>query len=512
MQTITVYINDRVASFHPDAFIVADNDEWRVQFKFDDEWKQFPVKAARIFIGDTFTQMLFREDYITLPRMPQDIGKISIGVYAYKGTIENLTYSSTTIEIPVKPSALTDGGGEFVPVVPEIMPMAESLSMEDTFVVNNVTLGRNEIATIAQIFSLVGGQIITADALVQILTQYRTAAEQAAIDRQIIDQIPTQPSEIGAPALDECVLTIAQLLTAAQKAQARTNIGAGTYSKPNTGIPASDLASGVIPQNVVQYVPQTLTDYDKNQARENIGAGTYSKPNTGIPSSDLASGVIPENVVLYTAQTLTDSQKTQARTNIGAGTYSKPSTGTPASDLASGVIPDDIFFATYNTTTAQDLVEAWEAGKVIYCYYQDVLYTCTRRVSNNFAFSAMIEDTNYQLIAILISSTTVWSNLASRFNTDRESTVSTGGAVTQSLAADVMYHFTGALTSLTITFASPINQAAHYHFDFDEGSTAFDPTLPNGVVLPDNHTWEADTHYEVDILNNYAVVVGWAVS
>jgi hypothetical protein len=37
-------------------------------------------------------------------------------------------------------------------------------------------------------------------------------------------------------------------LTVAQKTQARTNIGAGTYSKPSTGIPASDLESGVIPE------------------------------------------------------------------------------------------------------------------------------------------------------------------------------------------------------------------------------------------------------------------------
>lgn len=39
----------------------------------------------------------------------------------------------------------------------------------------------------------------------------------------------------------------AQSLTDAQKAQARTNIGAGTYSKPSDGIPASDLAPNVIP-------------------------------------------------------------------------------------------------------------------------------------------------------------------------------------------------------------------------------------------------------------------------
>jgi hypothetical protein len=45
--------------------------------------------------------------------------------------------------------------------------------------------------------------------------------------------------------------------------------------------------------NSVSYAEQTLTDAQKAQARRNIGAGTYSKPSGGIPASDLADGVIP---------------------------------------------------------------------------------------------------------------------------------------------------------------------------------------------------------------------------
>lgn len=94
-----------------------------------------------------------------------------------------------------------------------------------------------------------------------------------------------------------------------------------------------------------------------------------------------------------------------------------------------------------------------------------------------------------------------------------EVTVDTAGAVTQDLDAGKMYHFTGALTSLTLTLtAAASGQMAQYHFDFIEGSTAFDPVLPNTVTLPDGHAWEADTRYEVDILNGYAVVASWAVS
>lgn len=93
-----------------------------------------------------------------------------------------------------------------------------------------------------------------------------------------------------------------------------------------------------------------------------------------------------------------------------------------------------------------------------------------------------------------------------------EVTISTNGAVTQALDAGKIYHFTGSLTSLTLTLnAAPTGQLAQYHFDFSEGSTAFDPTLPSAVIWPNgsNQTWEADYHYEVDILNNYAVVAAW---
>lgn len=46
--------------------------------------------------------------------------------------------------------------------------------------------------------------------------------------------------------------------------------------------------------NAVKYTEQTLTDAQKTQARTNIGAGTYSKPSGGIPGSDIAPGVIPD--------------------------------------------------------------------------------------------------------------------------------------------------------------------------------------------------------------------------
>ena len=53
-----------------------------------------------------------------------------------------------------------------------------------------------------------------------------------------------------------------------------SDVGAGTYSKPGTGIPSSDLASAV------------QTSLGKADT-------AYQKPSSGIPAADLASGVIP---------------------------------------------------------------------------------------------------------------------------------------------------------------------------------------------------------------------------
>lgn len=95
------------------------------------------------------------------------------------------------------------------------------------------------------------------------------------------------------------VLFTPQELTSEQQAQARENIGAGTYSKPGNGIPDTDLAQGV--RNSLQKADEA-----------------YKKPIGGIPSSDMAQAV----------------QQSLQKADLA---YQKPGAGIPESDLAQAV-------------------------------------------------------------------------------------------------------------------------------------------------------------------------------
>lgn len=104
------------------------------------------------------------------------------------------------------------------------------------------------------------------------------------------------------------------------------------------------------------------------------------------------------------------------------------------------------------------------------------------------------------------------SDLAAKADKITEVTVSTAGAVTQALDTGKIYHFTGAVTSLTITLnAAASGQIAEYHFDFNSGSTAATLTMPNTVTMPDSFAVEANKRYEVDVLNGYGAVMAWAI-
>lgn len=112
-----------------------------------------------------------------------------------------------------------------------------------------------------------------------------------------------------------------------------------------------------------------------------------------------------------------------------------------------------------------------------------------------------------------VRNSVVTNELNTKADKVSEITVATDGAVTQALEAGKWYHFTGALTGLTITLTAPASgELAQYHFDFTSGATAPTLTLPDSVVMPDSFSVEANKRYEVDILNGYGAVMAWTIS
>jgi len=157
------------------------------------------------------------------------------------------------------------------------------------------------------------------------------------------------------------------------------------------------------------------------------------------------------------------AQITANETAIGQK-YTKPSTGIPKSDLASAV-QDSLGKAdtalqavpsTYRTAADQDTIDEGKADKVI------------------------------------------------------EVTISTAGAVTQALDAGKIYHFTGALTALTITAADP--SVGDYQFDFHSGETAPTLSVPSAWVMPDNFVVAQNGQYRLSVSDGYCEVEKWSDS
>jgi hypothetical protein len=158
--------------------------------------------------------------------------------------------------------------------------------------------------------------------------------------------------------------TAEQSLTEEQKAQARTNIGAGTYSKPANGIPASDLAQGVIPTVPTEVFIVTY------------GTTTQAEIKAAVAAGQLPICKYGDNLYVYAGGSSADySQFTSVlhdtayriyvkNSTWGSGSYevySKPNGGIPASDLADGVIPD---VSNFITKSVNDLVNYYLKSEV----------------------------------------------------------------------------------------------------------------------------------------------------
>lgn len=351
------------------------------------------------------------------------------------------------------------------------------------------------------------------------------------------------------PDVSDVLRYTAQDLTSAQKAQARENIGAvaGTgLALANAGAVVYNAEQelttaqksrvrdniGAAPaDSYVKYDTQSLTDSEKAQARENIGA---------VGQADIPT--IQGVVRFDQRQNLTGLQKLQARTNIGAAVHpyifsvspDELGTGwevygtlTEAAEAISAAT--DQVFIMFNGYGAVDLIPARlnytgasltsVSGETRDHYAVDssipnIFHSIVITESEGVASVTVTEIRQRQVpqpaplghdegkCLVAGHNTCSWEQI-----TPVVSTVS-GTAPTITPADNTIYKC-GELASLTIS--NPPATGA-YSIVFTGGSTATSTTIPATILGLEDFAAEANTIYEINVLDNRAVVGSWAVS
>ena len=344
-----------------------------------------------------------------------------------------------------------------------------------------------------------------------------------------------------------------QTLTTEQKAVARANIGA-----------VANNASALSQAGAVTYgSEQYLTDTQKARARANIGA---------VSSSDIPS--ITGAVLFDESQDLTNSEKAQARTNIDAapaGGYVKydsaqnlsnaqkalarSNIGVSGADdqpLIVTVWPNELGTAYECDTKVSDIIDAVNWGRLIIIQLQtsedSTIYNAVAfidaestpntvttdifmpadpgssspsrwyrvylaagspndtvlvtELQGRFVPLTTIADRNKTLV-VNSSGKPAWVQVEPVTVTDLSST-----SIILAPATNTIYEY-GELTSLTIS--NPPATGA-YSIVFTSGSTATTTTIPSTILGLESFAAEANTLYEINVLDNRAVIGSWAVS
>lgn len=310
-------------------------------------------------------------------------------------------------------------------------------------------------------------------------------------------------------------------------------LGATAYQKPQTGIPASDLASGVIPDV----------------------SGKYEKPSSGIPKTDLAQGVqdslaladsalqsftetdptvpswakqsskpsytaqevgaLPANTSIPSAlsdlsedtthRVVTDTEKStwngkqdaiadlsaiRTGAGLGATAYQKPATGIPASDMASGVIPD--------VTGKADKVSSPTAGNFAGLDANGNL-TDSGSKASDFATAAQgaLAASAYQKPVSGIPA----SDLASGVIPDVSGKENTSNKVTTLSAASTDTQYPSAKTTYdainpSVQSSQPVGgfePRVVYKLGMLTGTVTFDLASPTDNAVPNPYKWTFET-------------------
>lgn len=219
--------------------------------------------------------------------------------------------------------------------------------------------------------------------------------------------------------------------------------------------------------------------------------------------------VTPESIVAATGQ-MTEAQTDRMRANIVAAQDALRLTATPTA----GPSGNTLMSGTWAGATWEEVVAAVAATRLIQISITGVgtvtlLYNlgrATNASSNAFVYS--VDGTLYNVyVELLIVDGNNRFNLSIiNARTKTENIYGTTPTITP--AANTIYNC-GELTSLTIS--NPPATGA-YSIVFTSGATATTTTIPATILGLEDFAPEANTIYEINVLDNRAVVGSWGVS
>jgi len=303
-------------------------------------------------------------------------------------------------------------------------------------------------------------------------------------------------------------------------------VNSGYYKKPSTGIPASDLEEGAIPivpsktselQNDIGFVQAgelaevaKTGDYNDLEGKPSVD----DSPTSGSDALVKSGGVAAAIASAVAGVTQIRFAVVQALPAVGAdGTiYLVPNSGSGTNIYDEYIYVNgayerlgttEVDLTGYRKAADQDVIDRQQNAAIAGKYVKPDGGVPKTDMAEDVKTSLGKADTALQQ----------HQDISGKADKVTEVTVATDGAVTQALDAGKVYHFTGSLTALTLTLnAAAAGQQAQYHFDFLSSATAPTVTIPATVTMPDGWTVEANTRYEVDILDGYGVAKSWEVT
>ena len=262
----------------------------------------------------------------------------------------------------------------------------------------------------------------------------------------------------------------------------------------------------------LKVTEQTLTDAEKAQVMENLGieiptestvsgwgftknTGTYSKPSTGIPKSDLASAV---QTSLGKADTALQSYTEQYKGTV-TGVKVNGSTKSPSSGTVD--IGNVVTSVKINGSAKSPLSGVVDLGTVI-TSHQDISGKQDKLVSG----------TNIKTIngaSILGSGNIVISGGSSSGGSGAYAEVNHGTSDTTFALTPNTFHVWDEVASLDLSFAEETAGVANeYLFQFTSGATATTLTLPDVKWASDTApTIEANRVYQISVLKGLGSVL-----